>query len=271
MERRYLLGALATGVTGVLAGCSSDDDPTEEDPVGTESGKKVPAPTVTLPDGWKVTTEDTESRTFASGSVSFIDWKAVGHTKRYENKDLRDRITEETFGKFTSPLVVGFATRIELDVLGGDITELIVKTATDEIETKAKSEFEKRLNEFGLKQVHETGTIERGDRDKPSEFTQYEGKYSVEPITVEDVDIPNVEKDSFTLKGGELLVEGLLAVWRANGHIFVAGGVYPAEDYRRSKQWDITGGVHLTLEVEMGLSRAEYLAEVVQFSRSIRA
>lgn len=178
---------------------------------------------------------------------------------------------EETFGKLDRPLVVGFATRVELDVFGGDVTEKVIKYATSEIEDQAKSKFQSRMEKFGLKNVEQDGELTRSRGNSPEKFTKYRGDYEVESIKIEDVDIPNIEKNSFTLEGGMLSVEGLLGIWRKNGHIFVAGGVYPSDPYRRQKKWDITGGVHLTLDVDLDLSRTQYRGEVIQFCKSVHS
>lgn len=273
MKRRDLVRVLGVASAVSIAGCSGDSgsSPTDENPVGTEASREVPAPDVTLPSGWEVTTPDTESRTFATGSWNgILDWKAIGHTKRYENKQLRGRVKRETFEKFDNPLVVGFATRVELEVFGGDLVEGVITSATNEVQSKAKSEFRDRMSEFGIENVSEAGTMER-ENGSPSQFTRFRGSYPVDPIKVDGVNIPEVEQDSFSVEGGDIQIEGILAVWRSNSHIFIAGGVYPAENYTRTKSWDLTGSVELILDINMGLNRAKYLSQVVNFVQSVSA
>lgn len=273
MNRRQVVAAAGTGLIASLAGCgsneSSTEEPTSANPPGEKSNLDVAPPKADLPDGWKLTTPNTEPHVLLEDSIGPVDYTAVGHTQRFENKSLRNRLKEELFGEFDRPLVVGFATHVDLDIALSKYVEDGVLTVTDKVQSTAESEFRSRLESFGLQNLSEEGTYGASGEEKPAEFVRYSGVYPVGSVEIDNVEIPNVEKDSFTLKAGEIEVEGLLGVWHENESIFVAGGIFPTSNYRRDKEWEITGSVFLNLTVDMDLSPNVYRNNVVNFARSV--
>lgn len=270
MNRREVLAAAGSGMVVGLAGCGSNgEDPTSADPSGEESDVDISPPQANLPDGWELQTPDTESHVLLEGSRYGVNYTAIGHTRRYEDKALRERIQQELFDRFDRPLVVGFATHVELDVLGGGLTESIILNATDRIQKQAESGFRSRVGEYGISNFSKEGTYQAPGSHSPSEFQTFSGAYDVESVEISGVDIPNVEEENFTLESGELEVSGLLATHRQDEAILITGGVYPADNYIRSKEWDITGGVHLDLTVDLGLRPTLHRGDVVNFARGV--
>lgn len=274
MNRRKILATTGSGLIASIAGCGSTDDggdraPTDSNPPGEVSKVQLEPPKANLPEGWMLQTPNTEPHTLVEDSVAGISYEAFGHTRRYENTELRERVREELFDRFDRPLVVGFATHVELEVLGGGLTESIILRATDHIEDQAEAEFRAQMEEFGLQNVSRDGDYEASGSENPTGFREFTGTYPIESVEIDGVDIPNVDENSFTLESGELEITGLLGVHRENDRIFITGGVFPNENYFRTKAWEITGSVHLDLTVDLGLSSSQYRSEVVNFAKSI--
>lgn len=256
----------AAGVAGVasLAGCGSD----VEGNTGESSNRDVPPPSVDLPDGWKPVSEDTEPQVLKQGSKFGMNYSAVGHTRQYENARLRSRIEEETMGRVDRPLCITFATRIDFFP---SFVHIGAETMRDEIRSTVKSEFRGKLEEFGVVNVEEQGTVDSPAAGGPSEAFRYTAAYPVEDFEINGVNIPNLDRSSFTVEGKLLPIEGLVATWKAGKHQFAAGGVFPADTYTRQKTFDLTGGVELTLDIDLDLQPSQYRQTVHDFMATVEA
>ncbi|WP_418286756.1 hypothetical protein [Halorubrum sp. DTA46] len=182
---------------------------------------------------------------------------------------LRERVQEELFGRFDRPLVVGFASHVELEVLGGGLTESVVMQATDKIQNEAESVFRTQMEEFGLQNISKVDPYQAQGNRSPSEFQRFTGSYPVDSVEIDGVDIPNIEEESFTLESGQFKVAGLLATHQKGDAILVTGGVYPNDNYIRSKEWEITSGVDLDLTVNLGLRPNIHRSDVVNFAQNV--
>lgn len=245
ISRRKFLAASAAAGAVVTAGCGGK---VETSP-GEASDKDVPAPSVNVPDGWELTTPNSESVVFDKGEDFGINWTAVGHTNLYENVKLRNRIKEETFGRINRQLMVGFASRIDFFPT---YAHLGTGFKQDTIDSQIRSKMQSQMKGFGLKEITYQGESQRMGSSNPSSYHKWTGKYPIEEISIEDVNIPHVEKDSFTIGGEDLEIAGIAAVWKEGTHLLAAGGVYPAERYSEREKWDVSGAVHLSLQIEMG-------------------
>ncbi|WP_123621280.1 hypothetical protein [Halorubrum sp. CSM-61] len=176
MNRRKLLATAGSGLLAGIAGCGSDSgDPTDTNPPGEKSEIQLKPPQADLPDGWELKTPDTEPHVLLEDSSYGLDYTAIGHNRRYEDMELRERVREELFGRFDRPLVVGFASHVKLEVLGGSVTESIVVQATDKIQNKAESIFQTKIEEFGLQDISKDGTYQHQGSRSPSEFQKFTG------------------------------------------------------------------------------------------------
>ena len=273
MERRKFLAAAGTGMLVGVAGCNSESgesgDPTSANPPGESSDFQVPPPEADLPDGWELKTSDTEPHVLLEDSRLGVDYKAIGHSRRFEDTALRERVRKELFGRFDRALVVGFASHVDLEVLGGNLTESFVLKATDKIQNEAESAFRAQMKEFGLQNISKIDPYQAQGNRSPSEFQRFTASYSVDSVEIDDVDIPNIEEESFRLGSGQLEVAGLLATHQRDDEILVTGGMYPNENYTRSKEWEITGGVDLDLTVDLGLRPNLHRSDIVNFARNV--
>lgn len=262
-RRRFLQTAGVVGLAS-LAGCGSD----VEGGTGQTTDRDVPPPSVELPEGWEPTSTETEPEILKQGTMAGINYSAVGHTRRYENVRLRSRIREETLERVDRPLFVMFATRIDFFPRFAHIGASRMKS---EIDSTVKSEFREQLQEFGVVDTAAHGTVESATAGGPSELFKYTGAYPVEDFTIRDVNIPNVNRSSFTVEGELLPIEGLVATWKDGEHQLAAGGVFPAAPYRPRKTFDITGGVELALNVDLDLRPERYRQTVHDFVASVDA
>ncbi|WP_396613986.1 hypothetical protein ACH9L7_19825 (plasmid) [Haloferax sp. S1W] len=260
--RREFLATSAVAGTGLIAGCGSQ---IEASP-GENSDKDVPAPSVDIPDGWEVTTPNSKPIVFVEGKDLGVSWTAVGHTKLYENKKLRERIKQETFGKIDQTLMVAFASRIDFF---SSIAHLGTSFQQETINSEVRSQMRDRMTEFGLTEVTYKGEVQREEETNPSKFHKWTAYYPVDEIPVNDVDIPNVEKDSFTIGGKNLKIGGLAGVWKEGKSLLAAGGVYPADYYNERQEWDVSGAIHLSLDIEMGFQPTNYNHQIKSIMDSV--
>lgn len=261
-SRRQFLAASAAAGTTAIAGCGGK----VETAPGEDSNKEVPAPSVDVPDGWKLTTPDSQPVVFDKGKDFGINWTAVGHTNLYENVKLRNRIKQETFERVDRPLMVAFASRVDFFPT---YAHLGTRFKQDTIDSNIRSQMRSQMEEFGLKEIAYKGESQRMGESDPSSYHKWTGKYPIKEIQIDDVEIPHVQKDSFTIGGQDLTIAGLAAVWKEGTHLLAAGGVYPAEPYGEEEQWDVSGAVHLSLQIEMGFRPNFYKNQIQSIMDSV--
>lgn len=258
--RRQVLATLAT-VGGVgLAGCGSTTDSS----VGEPSEKDVPAPSVDTGDRWELTTPDSQSRVLKKGSVLGLDYQAVGHINRYEDTKLRSRIRDDTFKEVDRPFAAAFAARV-------DIFPSQASFATDlvgDIDETMTTNLKQSMQEFGVQNVQENGTMSVSNAPV-SEVTQLVGEYQIEPVVIDNIDIPHSDKEQLQFGGGTLPIKGIVGNWKSDSSILVGGGVYPDGRFDQKRDIEMSDAITLSIDIDLHIRPRQRQKDVVNFLRSV--
>ena len=245
-RRRFLAGAVAAGVAG-LAGC------------GTAAGTVRPPrlPEDRLDDGgWERTNAETAevfSRTVAGTEVS-----ATAVTRVFDDAALRAAVREKTLGALDAPLSNFFASRI---AFSPNLADVPVESAREELAARASevaaTQFESRLESAGLSEISATdaGTLAVATGED-ADRTEYEAVFAFDSLSFD------VRGETVSIEGGRVAVEGLLATWVHDGGLLVAGGAYPAENFARTVDTDLSTAITVSVDVDLGLTPEAYAEEV---------
>lgn len=245
-RRRFVAGAAAVGAAG-LAGCS------------TASGTVRPPD---LPDerldegGWErviAESEEVLSRTVAGTDVS-----ATAVTRVFDDAALREAVSERTLGAVDAPLSNFFASRI---AFSPNLADVPLESAREEIADRAseaaRAQFESRLEAAGLTEVSATDagtiTVETGEE---ASLTAYDAVFEFDSLSFD------VRGEPVSVDGGSVAVEGLLAAWIHGDGLLIAGGAYPAENFARTVERELSGAITVTVDVDLGLDPEAYAEEV---------
>lgn len=243
-RREYLATTLGLGVAA-LAGCT------------TASGT-VPAPEVDrtrLSDGGWELTEDTIETVFEREFGGVVTVTATAHTVTYEHTALRNDLAEKTLGNVEFAPANFFATRVSftpsIDSLPGGAGR---RELMDELTENAKASFEERLAGMGLVDVEERErTTLDIDTGETAEAYRYRATYPFESF---DLQLAGDRK--LTIEGGELPVEGWLAIWHHGSSVLLAGGGYPAENVERTVEESLTSAIDVSVAVDLELRPDAY-------------
>lgn len=245
-RRRFLAGAAAAGVAG-LAGC------------GTASGTVRPprVPENRLDEGgWERTRADTEE--VLSRTVGGVDVTATAVTRVYDDAALRAAVSERTLGAIDAPLSNVFASRI---AFSPNLADIPLESAREELADRAgevaRGQFESQLSSAGLTDVSGsdagTLTVETGEE---ASLTEYGAAFEFDALSFD------VRGEPVTIEEGSVAVEGLLASWIHDGGLLIAGGAYPAENFDRTVDRDLSEAISVTVDVDLGLTPDAYREEV---------
>lgn len=245
-RRRFLAGAAAAGVAG-LAGC------------GTASGTVRPPelPQERLEEGgWERTTANTEevfSRTVAGTDVS-----ATAVSRVFDDAALRADVSDKTLGAVDGALSNFFAARI---AFSPNLADIPVESAREELAaraaTLASDQFTAQLESAGLTDVsaREAGTI-TVETGEAASLTEYSAAFEFESFSFD------VRGDTLQIEGGSIDVAGKLATWIHDGGLFLSGGAYPAENFARTVDRDLSEAITVSVDIDLGLEPAAYEEEV---------
>lgn len=244
MRRRTFLAAGAAATAAGLAGCSARGSP--------------PAPTIPqslLDDGgWEQYNQRVETvfeQTYFGVTVT-----AEAHTLEFEDVALRAEVREKTLGAIDARLAVLFASKL---AISPDLSSLPVARGTvlDEVETAARDQFRTQLSSAGLADVSRTSTGSLTvDTGESARLTEFSANYPFEGVS-----FPVTGEQSVSLPGGDIAVEGLLAVWTHGGYVLLTGGAYPAENYADSVTRSLSDAITVGVDVDLGLSPDAYRSE----------
>lgn len=245
-RRRFLAGAAAAGVAG-LAGC------------GTASGTVRPprVPENRLDEGgWERTRADTEE--VLSRTVGGVDVTATAVTRVYDDAALRAAVSEKTLGALDAPLSNVFASRI---AFSPNLADIPLESAREELADRAgevaRGQFESQLSSAGLTDISasDAGTlaVETGE---DASLTEYSAAFEFDALSFD------VRGETVTIEEGSVAVEGLLASWIHDGGLLIAGGAYPAENFARTVDRDLSEAITVTVDVDLGLTPDAYREEV---------
>lgn len=261
INRRRVLATLgAAGVAG-LAGCGSSSNAS----VGEPSEKDVPPPSVDAANRWELTTPNSETRLLYEGSQLGIEFTAHGHTVQYADKQLRQRISENTFGEVDREFAVAFAARI-------DIFPSYASSGTaafgDTIESAITDNLRSSMEEFGVQNVIEDGRMEASNTPA-DDVSVLRGEYPINQVTIRDVNIPHSDREQLSFGDGTLPIKGIAGRWKSGGSIMAAGGVYPDEPFIEENEVEMSDAVTLSMEINLGLNPTQRENQVLEFIDSV--
>lgn len=253
-RRRFVTGVAAGGIAG-LAGCGA----------GSATKRPPRVPDDRLEEGGWVQTDQLSRRLFER-DIGGRTVTADAVTRLFEDRRLSQRIAEKSLEQVQATLAQFFATRVVTDPnianLPGGIgrDELVSQTRS-----RAESQFKGRLASAGLEDVRKVGeesmTVETGET---AERTDYEAAFAIDSIR-----FPVTEEETLTVEGGALTVRGHLAVWIHDDGIFVSGGAYPGENFRREVDKQLSSAINVSVEVDMGLEPDAYRSELLGLVRRV--
>lgn len=253
MDRRTFIASSGLGIAS-LAGC-------------TASAEELSPPEVTADaiaqQRWRLSNETTRTvfeRSFAGRTIT-----AHEYARLYEDRAVRERMTEETAGLVDAPIVVLFAARIGfspgIDDVPGAKGRIMAR-----VEDESRKAFTARLESSGMRRVEmideRSLEVETGH---DADLFIYRAGF---PMDAFDLDLPNGE--SLGLEMDDLEIAGLLACWHDGEDALVAGGAYPSERVERTATSDLSKSIDVTVEIDLGLEPDRYAAENRSLLRSIR-
>jgi hypothetical protein len=255
MQRRTFLATVGAGTIGTLAGCQTA--------VGAVAPPSVPQDK--LDDGGWTLREETNDETVFEQEYSVVTVEAVATSRTYADAALRDQVRTDTLGTVDTDLALFSATRVDIapavDELGPVQSE-----AKSRIREHATAQLRDQLEAAGIEDVEETGTdtlsVAGGHE---ADLVELQGNYPVS-----DISFPVQADTSITIEGGELPIAALLAVWAADGNYLIAGGAYPAANFTRNSQSQLSDAISVTIDVDLGLTPAAYREELLGLVTAVR-
>ena len=254
-DRRTYLGAAAGIGFTALSGCTS---------TATAMKRPPKVPQSKLDDGgWKLLDESTEDPAYEQ-SVGPATLTATTVTRLYEDAALRADIEEKTLGTASGQFATFFASRVTFDP---NLADLPVggERILDAVESKARKTFESQLRDAGLEGIEQTGTgtfeVNSGTEAR---LTGYEAAYPFEGLSIE-----LTPERTLTIAGGDVNVAGHLAVWKNDEAVLLAGGAYPAENFRREVSKSPSAAIDVDVTIDLGLTPEAYRQELFSLIRRV--
>ncbi|MFC3477495.1 DUF6517 family protein [Halobacterium litoreum] len=247
MKRRTFLGSAGVAGVGALAGCMNA--------IGTVAPPEVPQGD--LDDGGWTRTDRTEETVFQE-SYGPVDITAKSTTLTFSDEELAASVTDKTLGRIDGTLALYAASHINFSP---DLNNLPAAVGREEVlqQTKkqARDQFEQRMKDEGLENVAQTGEVAfETDSGKTPGLTTFSAEFPVGTLTYE------TSGESFDIDVGSIEVAGDLAVWNEGDYVVVAGGAYPAENYAKTTEKQLSEAITVTVDVDLGLTPEQYREEV---------
>jgi len=229
----------------------------------------VPPPEVPDPileeNGWVRMNENRES--ISIGPLEPLELEAYLRTRVYRDAELQKEIRENTVGRLDRCLNVFFATRTHIEPEIDNLPFGVGRRQVLELaRTVGSSEFEKRLRERGGKNVGVVGEDELvTETGKKAELDRIRATYDYDCVDVEIA-----EDIGFVIDGGDIDLTGWIGFWHHDGDLFIAGGVYPAEDFEKKVSVDLTDSIDVEVGVDLELWPRPYKPEMFNLIRTVR-
>lgn len=249
MDRRsYLATGVAIGA-GALAGCSftaaASSAPPEIPQEKLDSG------------GWERTGEETG--TVFEEPYGPVTVTGVQHTLQYADEALQSAVAERSLGEVQADFAVFFASHIDfspnLDNLPAGVgrEEILARTRST-----AREQFKQQMRDQGLQDIEKTGegSIEI-DTGETAETDKLNAVFPFQGITF-DV----TEEESVEIPAAEIDVAATMAVWHHGDFVIVSGGAHPTENFATSVDEDLSEGVSVSVDVDLGLQPDTYREEI---------
>lgn len=254
MDRRKFVSATAAAGLASLAGCFGQASASVDPPQVSEE--------LLASGGWG----RIDSETFTE---SFAGTTATGHTLQFEDRALRESITEQTLGAVGRELSVFFATRIEFSPpldnlpLGVGRSQVFAET-----EDYAREDFRARLEERGLTDIEVvTETTTTVDPGAEADLVEYRATLALDQFSI---DVSGGE--TVTIPAEPPAVTGLLAVWYDDrvDSTLVAGSVFARENYADTVDISLSSAIDATFDIDLGLEPDAYREETLGLVHSVR-
>ncbi|WP_254271704.1 hypothetical protein [Haloarcula marina] len=258
MERREYLAVGAGLGTAALSGCS-----------GFFAAAETPEPSVPSEElqseGWKRSAEN--SGTVLEESYGPVTLRAVQHTLQFQDAALRQQVSDRTLGQVETSLAVWFASRIDfspnLDNLpaGAGQAEIV-----DQVRANAREQFEQQMRNQGLTDIRETGsgTLDI-DTGETAETVELSAVYPFEGVTFDITDSESVE-----IPAEDIGIGAVLAVWHHGDYVLVSGGAFPAQNFAETIESELTNGIAVSVDVDLGLTPDAYREEVRSLTAGVQ-
>lgn len=247
MDRRTFLSTTAGAGLVASAGCTASA--TKRPPKLDETA---------MGDGWEQT--DQQSQTIFEQSYEGVTVTASASTRLFENTGLATAVQEKTLGEVEGQFASFFATRVTFDPnLAGLPAGVGLDQLLEQTESAARETFQSRLSGVGLVNVEVTG---EGTFDVDSGETARRTDVAA-TFVVDDIEFPLRERQTIAIEGGAVDVAGTLAVWPHDDAVLVAGGAYPATNFERQVERELSEAIHVSVDVDMGLTPSAYREELL--------
>lgn len=247
MNRRRFLGVAGVAGLGALAGCTGA--------LGTVAPPDVPQDRLDE-GGWTQT--DRSEQTVYEESYGPATVTAKSTTLTFEDEALAAEVAEKTLDQIQGRLAIYAASHInfspDLNNLPGGVGR---EEVVSEVEAAAKEQFEQRMRDNGLENVERTGEEPfETDSGKSPGLTTYSAEF---PVGTVEYDAGG---EALAIEVGSIGVAGDLAVWNEGDYVVVAGGAYPAENFAKTTEKELSEAITVTVDVDLGLTPEDYRAEV---------
>lgn len=252
MDRRSFLASAAGIGAAALAGCAS-------------ASGEVPPPQVSQErldqGGWERVADET--RTVFEQDFGPATLTATARSQQYVDAELSTTIEEKTLGAVQVPLMVFNATRVGFspDLDSVPIAKGQIK---DRVAANAREQFEASLEERGLVEVQMT---EQGslavDTGESADLFHYTAAFPFDDLTFD------VRGEQVAIEGAKLDVRGWLAAWNHDGATFVAASACPGQNFQRSVDRDLSEAIHVSVDIDLGLTPDAYREECLGLMRSV--
>lgn len=257
--RRRFLATAGAVVTAGLAGCSDGNSNVN----GEETS--LPAPSVDTQNGvWEQA--DSGKITKKVDNVG----TAKGKMLTFTHQPSLEQVKEKTRGKFNQSVGIGFAAQFELD--GAVISNVPLWVMASDI----KESFRTRLKQRDISGIEETEPPVSGVTPSGTENANksgFVGSYPTGEFEM-DVELRGGETRTFRFLNYELPIEALFCIWKKDGDLYAAGGVWPGEKYMQRTRWvNVTGegvgdGADARVRVTLPFMRSEIRSDVVSLVES---
>ncbi|EMA09126.1 hypothetical protein SAMN05443574_11836 [Haloarcula vallismortis] len=249
MNRRdYLLAGATLGTAG-LAGCSF---------LAAAEAPPPDVPKQQLTDGgW--TRTDQSAETVFDRSYGPVSVEAVSSTVQYADEQLQERVASRTLDQVQTALSVFFATRVDfspnLDNLPAGVGR---EELLSEVRTNARDTFEQQMEAQGLTDIEKTGegTIDI-DTGETAETVELSAVYPFEGISFAVTEGEGVE-----IPASDIDISAMFAVWHHGDFVIISGGAYPAQNFEQAVETDLSDGITVSVDVDLGLQPDTYRTEV---------
>ncbi|GGN96630.1 hypothetical protein [Haloarcula pellucida] len=250
MDRRDYLAVGASVGAAAMSGCSSFFAAAETPKPSVPSDRLESG-------GWEQSGEN--SGTVLEESYGPVTLQAVQHTLQYQDVALQQTVADRTLGRMETALSVWFASRIDfspnLDNLPAGVGQAQI---VDQVQANARDQFERQMENQGLTSIERTGTGSVDiDTGETAETVNLGAVYPFEGISFDISETERVE-----IPPTDIGISAILAVWHHGDYVLVSGGAYPEENFEQSIDSDLSEGISVTVDIDLGLEPEAYRKEV---------